>query len=100
MSCDSHSDSNSTDKYPRILSIQSHVAHGYVGNKAATFPLLLHGFDVDAINTVSLSNHSGYPIIRGHRMDLDEYLTILDGMRANNFLAGYKYVLTGYINNA
>ncbi|RNF12787.1 pyridoxal kinase [Trypanosoma rangeli] len=83
-----------------ILSIQSFVTHGYVGNKAATFPLQLHGFDVDNINTVSLSNHSGYPIICGHRMDLQEYETLMDGIRANNFLSSYRYVLTGYINNA
>ncbi|RNF15563.1 pyridoxal kinase [Trypanosoma conorhini] len=83
-----------------ILSIQSFVTHGYVGNKAATFPLQLHGFDVDGINTVSLSNHSGYPIIRGHRMDLQEYETIMEGIRANNFLPSYRYILTGYINNA
>lgn len=83
-----------------ILSIQSHVTHGYVGNKAATFPLQLHGFDVDGVNTVSLSNHSGYPVIRGHRMDLDEFKTIFDGLRANSFLKDYRYILTGYINNA
>ncbi|KPI90400.1 putative Pyridoxal kinase [Leptomonas seymouri] len=83
-----------------ILSIQSHVTHGYVGNKAATFPLQLHGFDVDGVNTVSLSNHSGYPVIRGHRMDLEEFNTILEGLRANGFLSGYSYILTGYINNA
>lgn len=82
-----------------VLSIQSHVTHGYVGNKAATFPLQLHGFDVDAINTVSLSNHSGYPVIKGHRMDLAEYQTILSGLRANHFLSEYRYILTGYINN-
>lgn len=84
---------------PKILSIQSHVVHGYVGNKAATFPLLLHGFDVDALNTVSLSNHSAYPIIRGHRMDLAEFELIVEGLRANTFLQDYDYVLTGYINN-
>lgn len=83
-----------------VLSIQSHVTHGYVGNKAATFPLQLHGFDVDAINTVSLSNHSGYPVIKGHRMDLAEFTNIVDGLRANGFLSDYAYVLTGYINNA
>ncbi|CAJ1031697.1 putative Pyridoxal kinase [Leishmania braziliensis MHOM/BR/75/M2904] len=88
----------SSDK--NVLSIQSHVTHGYVGNKAATFPLQLHGFDVDAINTVSLSNHSGYPVIKGHRMDLTEFTTLLDGLRANDFLSDYAYVLTGYINNA
>nr|AGU68168.1 pyridoxal kinase [Crithidia acanthocephali] len=83
-----------------VLSIQSHVTHGYVGNKAATFPLQLHGFDVDGVNTVSLSNHSGYPVIKGHRMDLEEFNTIMEGLRANGFLAGYSYILTGYINNA
>nr|AGU68093.1 pyridoxal kinase [Angomonas deanei] len=82
-----------------VLSIQSHVTHGYVGNKAATFPLQLHGFDVDAVNTVSLSNHSGYPIIKGHRMDLEEFKNILSGLEANNFLGLYQYILSGYINN-
>nr|AGU68112.1 pyridoxal kinase [Angomonas desouzai] len=82
-----------------VLSIQSHVTHGYVGNKAATFPLQLHGFDVDAVNTVSLSNHSGYPVIKGHRMDLQEFQTIVEGLEANHFLPLYRYVLSGYINN-
>ena len=30
----------------RVLSIQSHVVHGYVGNRCAVFPLQLLGFDV------------------------------------------------------
>ena len=37
---------------PRVLSVQSHVAHGYVGNKSAVFPLQLLGFEVDAVNSV------------------------------------------------
>ena len=45
----------------RILSIQSHVVSGYVGNRAATFPLQLLGHDVDVINTVQFSNHTGKP---------------------------------------
>lgn len=85
---------------PQVLSIQSHVTHGYVGNKAAVFPLQLHGFDVDPINTVSLSNHSGYPVIKGHRMTVEEFDMIISGMRENNFLSDYDYLLTGYINNA
>ncbi len=44
---------------PRVLSIQSHVVHGYVANKCAVFPLQLHGFDVDPINSVQFSNHAG-----------------------------------------
>ena len=38
----------------RVLSIQSHVVSGYVGNKSATFPLQLLGFEVDAINSVQV----------------------------------------------
>jgi pyridoxal/pyridoxine/pyridoxamine kinase len=38
----------------RVLSVQSHVVSGYVGNKSATFPLQLLGFEVDAINSVQV----------------------------------------------
>lgn len=48
---------------PRVLSIQSHVVHGYVGNKCAVFPLQLHGFDVDPINSVQFSNHAGKTVL-------------------------------------
>lgn len=83
----------------KVLSVQSHVVHGYVGNKSAVFILQLHGVDVDAINTVSLSNHSGYPVIKGHRMDEAEWVELVEGLRGNGFLADYEHVLTGYINN-
>jgi pyridoxine kinase len=43
----------------RVLSIQSHVVHGYVGNKCAVFALQLHGIDVDPVNTVQFSNNTG-----------------------------------------
>ncbi|KAK7321513.1 hypothetical protein VNO77_32238 [Canavalia gladiata] len=43
----------------RILSIQSHTVQGYVGNKSAVFPLQLLGYDVDPINSVQFSNHTG-----------------------------------------
>jgi hypothetical protein len=42
----------------RVLSIQSHVVRGYVGNKCAVFPLQLLGFEVDSINSVHFSNHT------------------------------------------
>ena len=49
-----------TKMFKSILSIQSHVAYGYVGNKAATFPLQSMGYDVWPVNTVQFSNHTGY----------------------------------------
>jgi pyridoxine kinase len=36
------------DGNDRILSVQSHVAYGYVGGKAAVFPLQCIGYDVDS----------------------------------------------------
>ena len=48
------------DSSERILSIQSHVVSGYVGNKSAAFPLQLLGFETDCINSVQFSNHTGY----------------------------------------
>jgi pyridoxine kinase len=40
-----------------VMSIQSHVAYGYVSNKVATFPLQSMGLDVWPVNTVQFSNH-------------------------------------------
>jgi pyridoxine kinase len=80
----------------RILSVQSHVVSGYVGNKAAVFPLQLLGYDVDFINTVEFSNHTGYPQFTGTRMN-GEQLEALVEMLQSNRLLHYNCVLTGYI---
>ncbi len=53
------SEARMADSLDRVLSVQSHVVSGYVGNKSATFPLQLLGFEVDAINSVQFSNHTG-----------------------------------------
>ncbi|KAM0790786.1 hypothetical protein ACM66B_004634 [Microbotryomycetes sp. NB124-2] len=45
-------------KDKRVLSVQSHVVAGYVGNKSASFPLQLLGWEVDQVNTVEFSNHT------------------------------------------
>ena len=47
-----------------MLSVQSHVVSGYVGNRAAMFPLQLLGFDADCINSVQYSNHTQYPAVK------------------------------------
>jgi len=83
---------------PRVLSIQSHVVCGYVGNKAATFPLQLLGFDVDAVNTVQFSNHTGYAVFTGKRLSDDELLELFKGLERNDLLR-YSHVLIGYIGN-
>jgi len=83
----------------RVLSIQSHVVHGYVGNKAAVLPLQILGLEVDFINSVQFSNHTGYPKFTGERLGGDALGELVSGLRANG-LIGYTHVLTGYIGAA
>src|SRR5258708_13875150 len=52
-----------------ILSVQSAVAFGHVGNSAAVFPLQRLGFEVWPVNTVAFSNHPGYGSWRGPVFD-------------------------------
>lgn len=78
----------------RVLSIQSHVAHGYVGGKAAVFPLQLLGYDVDDVNTVNYSNHSGYGRAGGTKASAEELNNIFGGMDQNELLRPDR-LLTG-----
>lgn len=85
---------------PRVLSIQSHVVRGVVGNKSAVFPLQLLGLNVDAVNSVQFSNHTGYAGgFRGEVLQGDQLWALLEGLEANNLLRGYSHVLTGYIGS-
>lgn len=78
-----------------VLSIQSHVVSGCVGNNAAVFPLQLLGIEVDAVNTVQFSNHTGYPSFRGKVLSAQELWDLIEGMEANGLLAHYTHLLTG-----
>ncbi|GJE93870.1 pyridoxal kinase [Phanerochaete sordida] len=80
----------------RILSIQSHVAFGYVGGKAAVFPLQCLGYDVDVVNTVNFSNHTGYGRFGGSRATAAELTAVLENMEKNRLLQPER-LLTGYI---
>ncbi|KAF9915273.1 putative pyridoxal kinase [Lobosporangium transversale] len=88
-----------TTPSPRVLSIQSHIVSGYCGNKAATFPLQLLGFDVDVLNTVNFSNHTGYPSWTGERVTGSQIMKLYEGLQING-LVEYTHLLTGYIGSA
>lgn len=79
----------------KLLSIQSHVVSGYVGNSAAAFPLLLLGWDAEFLNTVQFSNHTGYTRWGGVRFDAAHFADLFAHMRANGLLT-HARVLTGY----
>ncbi|ETV88605.1 pyridoxal kinase [Aphanomyces astaci] len=83
---------------PRVLSIQSHVVHGYVGNRSAVFPMQLLGLEVDVLNTVHFSNHTGYKKFRGERMTSEQLENVVAGLEENDLLH-YTHLLTGYVGN-
>ncbi|CAH2229388.1 pyridoxal kinase [Pararge aegeria] len=85
----------STNSTPKVLSIQSHVVHGYVGNKSAVFPLQVLGFEVDAINTVQFSTHTAYKHIKGPILNNQDLEELIEGLRLND-VDYYTHFLTGY----
>ncbi len=84
----------------RFLSLQSHVAYGYVGNRAATFPLQRLGHEVWAVNTVEFSNHTGYGAWRGRAAPAGQVAEIVDGIAALGMLSRCDVLLTGYVGDA
>lgn len=82
-----------------VLSIQSHVSHGYVGSRAATFTLQYLDWDVDNINTVNFSNHTGYGNFKGSPISLHDCENLFIGLNNIQMLNSYDAIITGYIPN-
>ncbi|GIL40990.1 pyridoxal kinase PdxY [Roseiterribacter gracilis] len=82
-----------------ILSIQSHVAFGHVGNRAAVFPLERLGHEVIAVNTVDFSNHTGYGVWTGEVFSPAHVRAILAGVAERGALKQLDAVLSGYLGD-
>lgn len=82
-----------------VLTIQSHVAYGYVGNRAAVFPLQRLGFDAIAVNTVQFSNHTGYGAWTGEVFSAGHITGLIDGLDQLGVLPGCQAVLSGYMGD-
>ncbi|GAA5535017.1 pyridoxal kinase PdxY [Deinococcus aluminii] len=82
-----------------ILSIQSWVSYGHVGNAAALFPLQRLGFEVWTINTVQFSNHTGYGEWTGSVFPPELVADLLDGIEARGVLSECAAVLSGYMGS-
>lgn len=80
-----------------ILSIQSHVVYGYVGNKAATYPLQSMWYDVWPINTVQFSRHTGYKKWEGQVFTQDHISSLLKGVEDAGLIGKCEAVLSGYM---
>ena len=83
-----------------ILSIQSHVAYGHVGNAAAVFPLQRMGVEVWPIHTVQFSNHTGYGSWKGRVFDAGMISEVVAGMEQRGVLGECDGVLSGYMGSA
>ncbi|GAA0587450.1 pyridoxal kinase [Craurococcus roseus] len=83
-----------------ILSIQSWVAYGHVGNASAVFPLQRLGAEVWAINTVQFSNHTGYGSWRGQVFPASLIRDCVGGIEERGALPRCDAVLSGYMGDA
>lgn len=79
-----------------ILSIQSHVAYGHVGNSAAVFPLQRAGHEVWPVHTVNFSNHTGYGDWGGPLIPAEQVTEIIDGMERREAFSQIDAILSGY----
>jgi pyridoxine kinase len=83
-----------------VLSIQSQVAYGHVGNSAATLPLQRLGFEVLAINTVQLAHHPGHGSWCGHKVEPERIAQILEGVTRRGALGRCSAIISGYLGDA
>lgn len=83
-----------------ILSIQSWVSYGHVGNASAVFPLQRLGANVWSIHTVQFSNHTGYGHWTGHVYSGQSVRDLVDGIAARDALRSCDAVLSGYMGDA
>lgn len=80
----------------KVLSIQSAVAYGHVGNSAAVFPLQRIGVEVMPVYTVNFSNHTGYGAWRGPLIAPADVAEVIAGIEDRGVFGGIDVVLSGY----
>lgn len=85
---------------PTVLSVQSRVAYGHVGNAAAVFPLQCLGVEAWALDTVAFSNHTGHGRWRGDVVAAATVAALFEGVAELGVLPSIDAVLSGYIGTA
>jgi len=83
----------------KVLSIQSHVAYGHVGNASAVFPMQRLGVEVWPVHTVQFSNHTGYGAWRGTVFEAAMVEEVVRGVAERGVLPGCDAVLSGYVGS-
>lgn len=85
---------------PSVLSFQSQVVSGRVGNSVAAFVLQRLGVRVLPVATATLSNHPGAGAPAGGPTDPADLRAIIDGLDRTGALEQVDAVLTGYMGSA
>src|SRR5712691_10542060 len=80
-----------------LLSINSHVAYGHVGNAAAVFALQRLGCEVWPVHTALFSNHAGHGSFRGEMVEASAVGDLVRGIEERGVLARCDGVLSGYL---
>jgi pyridoxine kinase len=83
-----------------VISVQSHVASGHVGNAAAEYPLRRLGFDVAAVHTTLLAHHPGHGAFHGAIVQPETVRAVLDGLARHGVFARCQALLSGYLGSA
>ena len=83
-----------------VLSIQSHVAMGYVGNSAAVFALQRMGHEVWPVHTLLFSNHPGHGDVGGKTMETALLADLVSGLSRRGVFESCEALLTGYLGQA
>ncbi len=84
---------------PLVISIQSQVVHGHVGNNAAVFPMQALGVTVAAVPTTLLSNYPLYPTMRGRVLEVDLVKDLLIGVEERGLIEAASFIVTGYLGS-
>ena len=84
---------------PTVLSVQSRVAYGHVGNTASVFPLQRLGIEAWALDTVAFSNHTGHGQWRGAAVPAAAIAELFEGIAALGVLPHIDAVLSGYLGD-
>ena len=83
-----------------VLSIQSRVVYGHVGNSAATPALASLGIETWPVDTVTLSSHLGYPDARGSRHHPELLAALLEGLASIGAYDECDATLSGYLGES
>lgn len=83
----------------RVISIQSQVVHGHVGNSAAVYPMQAYGIEVAAVPTALLSNHPHYATMHGSVLDAAFVSGLLTGIDERGWVETAAMLLTGYLGS-